>query len=228
MDKLTCALEVKFASGGDAPAGSFTGYGAVFGNVDSYGDMIQKGAFKDTLREAKKAGRMPKMLLEHGMGFGALDAIPVGAWTSMEEDETGLKVSGELFALDTERGKYIYEGLKSGAIDGLSIGYRVRDAAFGTKPDDPRRTLKKIDLHEVSIVTFPANDLARTDAVKGQIDEIMTLSDAERFLCETGGRFSRKSATAFVSRLKRLSQREADESAEVRSMIERFQALRAS
>lgn len=227
MDKLTCALEVKFASGGDAPAGVFTGYGAVFGNVDSYGDVIQKGAFRDTLREAKKTGRMPKMLLEHGMGFGALDGIPCGAWTSMEEDDIGLKVEGSLFAMNTERGQYIYEGLKAGAIDGLSIGYRVKDASYGTRPEDPRRTLKKIDLHEVSIVTFPANDLARTDGVKTEIDEINTLSDAERFLCEMGGRFSRKSATAFVSRLKRLSQREADESAEVRSMIERFQALRA-
>lgn len=226
MDKLTCALEVKFASG-DAPAGTFSGYGAVFGNVDSYGDVIQKGAFRDTLREAKKSGRMPKMLLQHGLGFATMDEIPVGVWTGMEEDETGLKVEGQLFALNTERGQYIYEGMKSGAIDGLSIGYRVKDASFGTKPEDPRRTLKKIDLHEVSIVTFPANDLARTDGVKTEIDEINTLSDAERFLCEMGGRFSRKSATAFVSRLKRLSQREADESAEVRSMIERFQALRA-
>lgn len=227
MDKLTCALEVKFASADEAPAGTFTGYGAVFGNVDSYGDVIQKGAFKDTLRDSKKSGRLPKMLLQHGLGLATMDEIPVGVWTSLEEDDTGLKVSGQLFALSTERGQYIYEGMKSGAIDGLSIGFRAKDASFGTKPGDPRRTLKKIDLHEVSIVTFPANDLARTDAVKSQIDEITTLSDAERFLCEMGGRFSRKSATAFVSRLKRLSQRDADESAEARSLIERFQALRA-
>jgi hypothetical protein len=60
--------------------------------------------------------------------------LPVGKWTSMEENSKGLKVEGELFALNTERGQYIYEGLKAGALDGLSIGYASRNSCNGTKP----------------------------------------------------------------------------------------------
>jgi HK97 family phage prohead protease len=113
---------------------------------------------------------MPKMLLQHGMGFGALDNVPIGTWTKMEEDEVGLYVEGQLFALNTERGQYIYEGLKAGALDGLSIGYKALDFTYGMKQGDPRRTLKKVRLDEVSILTVPSNDKARVGAVKSAAD----------------------------------------------------------
>lgn len=237
MDRFNCRLEVKFAEA-DAKTGTFTGYGAVFGNVDSYGDVIQKGAFKETLREAKKAGRMPKMLLEHGMGFGALDGIPCGAWSMMEEDEIGLKVEGSLFALSTERGQYIYEGLRSGAIDGLSIGYRPKEFTYGTKPGEPRRTLKRVDLHECSIVTFPANDRARTSGVKSASD--YTPQDwraLEAALRDEG--LSRSDAVKAVSGFKSYLQRdagvsdtaprdeEAAEEQQLRDLASRIRALSA-
>lgn len=181
MDRLRLDMEVKFSE--DKSSGVFSGYGAIFGNTDSYGDVIQKGAFKDTLRAWEDKGKYPPMLLQHGGGFlgGADDLLPVGKWNAMEENSKGLKVEGELFALNTDRGAYLYDGLKSGALDGLSIGYRAKEFVMGTKPSEPRRTLKSLDLVELSIVTFPANDKARVGAVKAASD-IKTIREFEELL----------------------------------------------
>jgi HK97 family phage prohead protease len=161
-------FEVKFdAAGVDQKTGTFEGYGAVFGNVDSYGDVIAKGAFKATLRDWKKAGSLPPMLVQHGGWMMTdMDALPIGKWEAMEEDDTGLRVTGRLINLDTERGKQIYGAMREGVLDGMSIGYRAKDFVIGTKPEEPRRTLKAVELVELSVVTFPANGKARVDAVK--------------------------------------------------------------
>lgn len=141
------------------------GYGAVFNNIDSYGDTIIRGAFEASLADWRARGQFPKMLLQHGgLPGGADDEIPIGQWTAMHEDAKGLYVKGSLFALDTDRGRYIYEGLKAGVLDGLSIGFIARDFSYGNRPDEPKRTLKKIDLFEVSIVTWPANSAARVSS----------------------------------------------------------------
>jgi hypothetical protein len=158
-------LEVKFAD--DDSPGTFEGYGAVFGNIDAYGDVIQKGAFKETLREWKTTKRLPPMLIQHGgWGLGDMDGLAIGKWTSMAEDDTGLRVAGKIISLDTERGKIIHGAMKEGVLDGMSIGYRAKQFTLGTKPTEPRRTLKKIDLVEVSVVQMPANGKARISAVK--------------------------------------------------------------
>lgn len=179
IDRLGFDAEFKLAT---SKPGAFSGYGAIFGNVDAAGDMILAGAFSATLRNWKAKGKFPPMLLQHGGGgFGgnADDLLPVGKWTSMEENAKGLKVEGELFALGTERGQYLYEGLKSGELDGLSIGYRVKSSALGTKPGEPRRTLKELDLVELSIVTFPMNDRARVGTVKAATGALVLKSRAE-------------------------------------------------
>ncbi len=195
-------IQVKFSpDSADAAVGTFSGYGAIFGNEDAYGDVIEKGAFKRTLKEAKARGSMPKMLLQHGSWMGpAEDGIPIGKWTSMEEDDKGLACTGELFALDTQKGKYIYAGLKSGALDGLSIGYIPVGVKYGQKAEEPDRTLTDVELLEVSVVTFPANNQALVDSVKN-VDRLETLSDFEKCLRDVG--FSRHQATTFVSRLKK-------------------------
>lgn len=197
MHRLSCGFEVKFAS--DAEPGTFEGYGAVFGNEDVYGDVIAKGAFKDTLRSSKKSGNWPAMLSQHGGGFfgSAADMTPIGIWTSMEEDDVGLKVQGK-FA-ETPRGQEAYALLKMEprpALNGLSIGYLAKEYTIGTKPGEPARTLKKVELLEVSLVTFPANPEARVSAVKG-VDDIRTIRDFEAFLREVGG-FSHAAAKAIA------------------------------
>lgn len=155
----------------DAPDGemTFSGYGAVFGNVDSGDDVILKGAFKETLAQAKKTGIWPAMLSQHGV-YGS-QMTPIGVWTEMKEDNIGLYVEGK-FA-NTERGREIYELLKMKprpAISGLSIGFRAKEWLLRSAPDEPRRTLKAVDLHEVSLVTFPMNGKARIINVKSEFN----------------------------------------------------------
>lgn len=203
LDRFGCGLEVKFAPDSDAKIGKFSGYGSIFGNMDGGGDMIEKGAFKETLAQWEAKGKWPPMLLQHGGFFGPVDdALPIGKWTSMEENSKGLKVEGELYALGTERGTYIYEGLKAGTLDGLSIGYRVKAQRNGTKPEEPRRTLTAVELVELSVVVFPMNDKARISAVKA-IETLQSLSECEDYLRDACG-FSRSQAVAFVSRIKGL------------------------
>jgi HK97 family phage prohead protease len=190
-------------------SGIFSGYGAYFGNEDAYSDVIERGAFKDTIKEWKGRRKWPPMLLQHGGGMFSESPdgmLPVGQWTHMEEDSKGLKVEGKLFALNTERGQYIYEGLRSGALDGLSIGYKVREQRRGTRAGEPERTLLNIDLWEVSIVTFPANDKARITGVKTlTADQSRHL---ESILGERG--LSRRDRAIAVSAFKNWLQRDAE------------------
>lgn len=210
--RLGCNLtELKFA-GADEKEMVFSGYGAVFGNVDSYGDVIQKGAFKETLTRAKRSKQWPAMLMHHGGSMFGGDPTPVGIWTDMHEDDTGLFVEGKL--APTARGMEAYQLLKMEprpAITGLSIGYLAKEWSVRTKPDDPRRTLKAVELIEVSLVTMPANPKARVQAVK---TDQLTIRDAERALRDVG--FSQSDAKAIVaSGFKALPQRDVDGAGEV-------------
>lgn len=216
--KAVARLECKFDTVDDADGKmTFTGYGSVFGNVDSYGDVVAAGAFSDSLAEHKAAGTSPLMLLNHD----AWDQLPIGVWKSMEEDEYGLKVSGEL--LDTAMGRDTYTALKSGAISGLSIGYRVKAFKVQETQDDPLRTIMKADLVEVSVVTLPANVKARVQAVKSMGAE-MTVRDLEALLREVGLSKSESVAVAsqFESR-KELSEKKAVSDA-IASLIGKMRA----
>ena len=142
---------------------------------------------------------------------------PIGVYSAIREDQTGLYVEGRL-ALKTTRGAEAYELLKMGAISGMSIGFKTREDSYDRVTDV--RTLKKVDLWEVSLVTFPANESARVSGVKS-IDTIESLADAEAFLREAGG-LSRREATALVSRIKSLRGRgDPDELGELLALANR-------
>jgi HK97 family phage prohead protease len=172
--KTLCGFDVKLAAD-DADTLSFTGYGSKFNVVDGGGDMITPGAFAKSLASHKERGTAPLMLLNHDSR-----SLPIGVWDELSEDGDGLKISGKL--LDTQAGRETYTALKSGAITGLSIGYRPVEFSLRTKADEPRRTLKTVDLFEVSVVTFPMNDSARVSAVKSLAD----VSDPLEFLIKSG------------------------------------------
>ena len=177
METKTLDLEVK-AEGAE---GEFTGYGSVFDVVDSYGDNIMKGAFTQSL-----AARMPKMLWQHDQ------ADPIGKYIEAREDSKGLFLRGKL-TLGTRRGAEARALMLDGALDGLSIGYRVSPG--GAAREGNVRMLKQLDLWEVSLVTIPANAGAMVDAVKsGKFAE----DDLEDILRANG--FSRTAAKAVVSR----------------------------
>ncbi len=185
--------DLKFADGAGR---KFSGYGAVFGNVDSYGDVIAKGAFARSLSEHQAAGTMPAMLSQHGPMLGGDEMMPIGVWTTMMEDDHGLLVEGRLS--DTPRGNEAYTLLKDRALRGLSIGYIARKYTLRTKPEEPRRTLTDIELIEVSLVTFPANPKARVDAVKGVQGKAITPRDCEHALRDAG--VPRELAKAIVAK----------------------------
>lgn len=176
---------------------TFTGYGAVFGNIDSYGDVIQQGAFAKTLHEARTSGVWPAMLEQHGgFGLSASDMTPIGVWTELEEDSVGLKVAGKL--APTARGQEMYALMKMeprAAINGLSIGYMPVKWRMRSTPEEPRRTLEEVALREISPVTFPANGKARVSSVKsGEFTE----RDLERLLTRDAG-FSRSEALIIIN-----------------------------
>ena len=198
MQNLTCNLrELKFAADEGAQAMSFTGYGAVFGNVDSYGDVIEAGAFSKFLADVKAGNQpWPAMLSQHGgWQMSAEDMTPIGVWTDFAEDGHGLKVAGQL--ADTPRGLEMYKLMKMSprpAIDGMSIGYIAKEWEPRSKPEDPKRKLKRIDLIEVSMVTRPANGKARVESVKNDWTE----RDFERLLTRDAG-LSRSDALVVIN-----------------------------
>ena len=192
--RLDVGFELK-AIGAD---GTVEGYGSVFGVRDNYDDVIAKGAFIQSLKDHKAAGTMPAMLWQHDADK------PIGVWTEMVEDEKGLRIKGQL-ALETVKGKEAHALLKMGALNGLSIGFMSKEWAYDR--DTEVRTLTAIDLWEVSLVTFPANEKARVTNVKSA-DELQAPKDAEKVLRDAG--FSKSDATAFVSRVMRMGEVRSD------------------
>ena len=174
--------------------GTFSGYGSVWGVVDSYGEVVAKGAFKQSLSDPDKLERTLPVLWQHQTGN------PIGNWTRLKEDDHGLAGDGELWLEDAPQSKIAYKGLRTRSITGLSIGYYVRSyEVTETDDDDWLITLTDVNLVEISIVTSPANDEARVEAVKAKIarGEDPTLADIERILREAG--LSRSKATAIVA-----------------------------
>lgn len=190
----TRSFSLQIKSTGDD--GTIEGYGSVFGVRDNYDDVILKGAFTQSLKEHKSEGTMPAMLWQHDADE------PIGVWTEMSEDDNGLRIKGKL-ELNTTKGKEAHALLKIGALNGLSIGFVSKSWDYATVDGVDVRRLKEIDLWEVSIVTFPANQKARVTNVKSS-DDMATPKDAERILRDAG--FSKSDSTAFVSRVMRMGE----------------------
>lgn len=185
--------------------GFFSGYCSVFDVEDSYGDVVKAGAYAETIKEWAGKGKMPPVLWQHGRG----DVI--GVWTKLVEDEKGLYGEGRLLVKDVAKAREAHALMKHGAIDGLSIGYRVRKWSFNE--EDGVLELLDIDLKEISIVTFPANDESLVDNIKSKLEkgDLPTLPEFEKFLRDAGG-FSKSQATAIAGHgLRSLNQGEPDD-----------------
>lgn len=169
--------------------GEFTGYGAVFNNVDWYRDVIVKGAFEETISGKSK---LP-MLWQHD------GSSPIGIISGMSEDNHGLLIEAKL-ALGTQRGKEAHELLKMGAVEGLSIGYTVPDGGSEIDKEKNINKLLKLDLKEISIVTFPANELALVSEVKNIFKDGGTPTERqlEAILRDIG--LSKSQSKAFIAK----------------------------
>ena len=153
MNHLTTPLEIKSLD----EQGRFAGYASLFGNVDNQKDVIERGAFTATL-QAKTPTEI-KLLWQHQMDE------PIGQIETLFEDERGLYMEGRLL-LSVQRGREAYDLIKAGALEGLSIGYRPVD--YQIDPQSGVRRIASVDLFEISLVTFPANEAAGITVVKGE------------------------------------------------------------
>ncbi len=184
--------------------GVFVGYCSVFGNEDQVGDIVRKGAYAKTLAERGPKG--VKMLFDHN------PAEPIGVWKNLVEDDYGLLGEGQLL-LGVQKGREVYELMKAGALDGLSIGYRV------TKQSQDRanphiRFLDEIDLREVSAVMFPCNE----DSVITSVKAVMpTEREFQRLLQREAGLSRSEAAHVLEHGFKSLLKTKRDAGGEVAS-----------
>lgn len=135
--------------------GAFEGYASLFGLADQGGDVVMPGAFRQSVAERGTGGI--KMLWQHD------PATPIGVWDEIAEDGRGLFVAGRL-DLNVAKARELYALMRSGAVDGLSIGFKTERAR--KDPATGQRRLFQIDLWEISLVTFPMLPQARVSAVK--------------------------------------------------------------
>lgn len=192
--------------------GTFEGYASTFGGIDVYDDTIEPGAFTETI-----AQKTPALLWQHDSG----DVI--GVIDELREDGHGLYMKAHLLIEDISKAKEAHILLKAKALSGLSIGY-VPVEYWYEKNDKARwgevRHLKKIDLWEISIVTFPADSGAGVTGVKSFSD--MGIREIEDTLRDAG--LSRREAKSLISRCKEF-QRDAENGAddgntEIKSALE--------
>lgn len=178
----TKRLKVVFDETKFSDAGTFSGYAAIFGNVDYGGDVIERGAFAEM--DKTKDG-MVRVFYQHN------PLQPIGK-AHVAQDERGLRFDGQLL-LSTSKGRDAHEQMKFGILDGMSIGYDVLPGGSEMMSSGVR-SLKSLKLWEISPVTFGMNALARIESVKAR-----TRKEFERFLREEGG-FSRTEAKRIAAR----------------------------
>ena len=146
----------------DENLGIVKGYGSVFGNKDSDNDVIEKGAYRRTI---KNNGSRVKYLYQHDI------TKPIGKMKELYEDEKGLVFVAEV--PKTTFGNEVLELMKYGVIDENSVGIMPVKKDYD---EDGVRLIKEAKLYEISAVTIAANDEAKILEVKGEYDNINYLT----------------------------------------------------
>jgi uncharacterized protein len=138
--------------------GVFAGYASVFNVVDSQNDVVTSGAFTASIRHRTSE---IKLLWQHDL------REPIGVIEALYEDERGLYIRGRLLINEVARAKEAYHLLQRGVVKGLSIGYTPR--RWSIDPNTKIRHIAQLDLWEISLVTFPANEAAQITVVKSTV-----------------------------------------------------------
>jgi uncharacterized protein len=147
-------------------SGIFAGYASVFDVVDSQHDVIERGAFAQSI---KGRAQDIKLLWQH-----ALDE-PIGIIEELREDKHGLYVKGRLL-MDVAKAREAYSLIKSGVVKGLSIGYSPK--RYRINNTTGVRHIAEVALWEISLVTFPANDAAQITVIKSTLPDMQPLMQA--------------------------------------------------
>lgn len=188
----------------------FEGYGSIFGSKDSYGDVVEPGAFAKTLADCQP--KDIKMLYQHD------PHQPIGVYKQMYEDSKGLFVAGKMAATDVPKAREAYALMKMGALSGLSIGYMINPGGYKYDPKENTLHLTSLKLMEVSVVTFPANERAQISAVKNltekELDDLMgNVRRFENFLRDVGG-YSKSEAKYIAHRCFQVPLRDVEQQGE--------------
>lgn len=143
-----------------------TGLASVFGNVDSYGDIVMPGAFRKTLKERTSRVKHlwmhnpmePPIAAIKGIREVGRDDLPDMVRKAFPDATGGLEVTREY--LPTQRGNEVLAGIKAGAISEMSFGFDVVkwEQDEGNAEDRPVRKLKEVRLWDTSDVTWGANE----------------------------------------------------------------------
>lgn len=207
LRKTLPIAQVNLKVAGEKP-GQFRGYASVFDVVDSDRDIVVAGAFKDALDNPSAV----KMFFNH-----AFWDLPIGKYLELEEDQKGLLVDG-LLTVESSKGADVHACMKAQTVDGLSIGFSMGPDDWEYDSAKGVRIIKRVDLHEISVCTFPANDSARIDleTFKSRVEHLDSVGDIERFLREAGG-MSRGLAKAFAAQAREVYQRDAGLPTEAKS-----------
>ena len=197
------------------PEGTFKGYASIFDKEkDGYGDIVAPGAFSKTISEGGRNKNGIPLLWQHR------NDSPIGVWTMLCEDKKGLYTEG-LFALDTQMGHDAYALCKMGAIKGLSIGFDSQNSMFEVDNTTETRTLKQVELWEISLVTFPAKITAQVMGCKS-IQDAKTERELEEALRDSG---VSKSAALYIVKLCRPSLRDSGAEAMVKRIYDSLKKL---
>lgn len=187
----------------DDEKGIIEGYGSVFGNIDSYGDVIDSKAFDETIETLSKGGDSIKMLWQHN------PTQPIGVWTEVTKDNYGLKLKGRL-TRGVEKAEEALKLLKDSAINGLSIGFIIPKGGINFDSTIKANIISKAILKEVSIVTFPANELAKLSNVKTDYDLASYKRHIEQILRDGG--LTKEDALEIISRGVRMPAKDQSDS----------------
>lgn len=165
MQSKTFTVQIKAAGPAEGlEEGQFTAYASIFGNEDSYGDIVVKGAFLESLAAWAASGDVIPVL----WGHDSWDPFSnIGGVVTAAEDEKGLLVTAQL-DLDNPKAQQVYKLIKGKRINQMSFAYDVVVSERQVEPDDGDVIvlLQKLNLFEVSVVMYGANTETEILAVK--------------------------------------------------------------
>lgn len=148
----------------DLTAGQFSAIVSVFGNVDTYGDVVKAGAFAEDLKAWEQSGDSIPVIWSHDWGN---PFSHIGYVVKAEETDAGLKVTGQL-DLDNPTAVQVNKLLKGRRIKQFSFAYDVEDAGFETVDGEEVYALKRLKLHEVGPCLVGVNQETELLAAKAQ------------------------------------------------------------